>query len=325
MHPTVGAEGVGHDRAAEAATQHALGRLGGAVFIQEEQGQIVVAGIPHPIVLAVVTPARLIGMNHREGLDFLAQVFIERGAATGGLPLEAIGAGGHEFQAEEISEEAADFALGHIQLIAQIDRRGLGGRADIATGQFPRAGLEDQAMASTAASLLVDKAGGHGAGFQHDVLLHVLMERLDRLQVGALAMGADVRGGHRHDLIDGLGRGPLPGRMAHGSSTFFWAARRRRGGVGRSGRGAAFKLAAVERLVLSLQLLDCLFQFLDAAVRLVQLLLAVLDLLLIAFFQSRGGLIPAQDQAGGQATQRRAGMPVRADPSSIQRGESAHA
>ncbi len=96
-----------------------------------EEGQLVIACIPKPVILAIVTPRGFIGMGHRQGVDFLTQVFIEGSPSTGGLPLKAIGAGRDEGQAEEIAEEAADFTAGHIQLVAQIDGRGFGSRPDV--------------------------------------------------------------------------------------------------------------------------------------------------------------------------------------------------
>ena len=70
-------------------------------------------------------------------------------------------------------------------------------------------------------------------------------------------------------------------------------------------------------------LLSLLFPFFDAAVRLGQLLLEFLELTFVALFPTGGGLIPAPDPVGGQTSQRRAGMPARADTFSIQMGEAA--
>src|SRR6266571_3113688 len=105
MHPFVGSIGVSDDGAAKTLTQDTLGRLGGAVLIQVEESQVLIAGIPDPILATVVAPGGFVGMNHGQGADFLAQIFIERQAAAHGLTFEAISTGGYEAQTKEITEE----------------------------------------------------------------------------------------------------------------------------------------------------------------------------------------------------------------------------
>ena len=89
-------------RAGKPLAQDTLGRFGGTVRVQMEEGQVVIAGIPHPVIVAVMTPGGFVGMNDGQGADLLAQIFVERQAAAHGLALKAIGAGGHELQPEEI-------------------------------------------------------------------------------------------------------------------------------------------------------------------------------------------------------------------------------
>jgi len=149
----------------------------------------------------------------------------------------------------------------------------------------------------------------------------MLVRFLDRLQIGVLAMGADDRSGHGHDVIDGFGFGALPGRMAHRSPALFFAPSQNPGG---GGRGAAFELAAMERVVLRLELLDFPFQFPDATLRLIVLLVEFPELILVVIFPSGRLLITTPDPPGGQAFQIRAPLPVRADKIPGQIGEAGH-
>jgi hypothetical protein len=82
----------------------------------------------------------------------------------------------------------------------------------------------------------------------------VFLRLLDWLQVGVLALGTLLGRGHAKDLINVLGFGSLPRRMAHGSAAFFGL----RGGAIRRWSGerfAAFELAAVQGAELGLELL----------------------------------------------------------------------
>src|SRR5436190_6332694 len=84
MHSFVGGEGIGDDRACEVFAQNSLSGLGGTVLVQMKESQIIIAGIPDPVALAVVTPGGLIGVRNGESLDFLAQVLVDRRAAARG-------------------------------------------------------------------------------------------------------------------------------------------------------------------------------------------------------------------------------------------------
>ena len=59
----VGSKGIGDDGAAEALAQDTLGRLGGTVLIQVKESQVVIAGIPYPILAAVMAPGGFVSMN----------------------------------------------------------------------------------------------------------------------------------------------------------------------------------------------------------------------------------------------------------------------
>ena len=127
----VGSISVGHQHAPEVFAQEFLGSFGGAVRVPAEASQVVIAGIPNPEVVAVVAPGSFVGMSDGQGANLVEQVGVEGQAAAHGLALETKGAGRHKLQAEEVGEELADFAVGNLELVAQIDRRGFGCRADV--------------------------------------------------------------------------------------------------------------------------------------------------------------------------------------------------
>ncbi len=199
-------------------------------------------------------------MGHGQSADFLAQVLVEGPAAAHGLALEAAGAGRNKLQAEAVGEEAADFAVRDVELITEVKGGGFGGRADGGAGQFPESGGVHLPIAGEAMDLLVDKAGHDHARLQENILLEVLMETGTGGQVGALTERADLRGGHRHDLIHLGGLGAEPGRMPFGGAPLLGRSRGSRSG-GRWGRRAAgLELAAMERLKLGAELLVFPFQ-----------------------------------------------------------------
>ena len=123
--------------------QEGLGRLGGAVGVPAKESQVVIPGIPDPVILAVVAPVRFVAMDHGQGADFLQQVRVEGPPAAHRLALKAKGAGRHELQAEEVGEEAADFAVRGVEFVAQVEGGGFGGRTNVGAGQFAGAGGVD--------------------------------------------------------------------------------------------------------------------------------------------------------------------------------------
>jgi len=54
---------VSDNGSGKALAQDALGRLGGAMLIQMVESQIVIAGIPSPILVAVMAPGGFVGVN----------------------------------------------------------------------------------------------------------------------------------------------------------------------------------------------------------------------------------------------------------------------
>jgi hypothetical protein len=88
--------------------------------------------------------------------------------------------------------------------------------------------------------------------------------------------------------------------------------------------GASLELAAMERLVLRLELLDFPFQFPETTFSLIVLLVEFPQLILVVIFQSGRLLITMPDPPGGQALQMRAPMPVRAGKFPVQFGEAGH-
>ena len=311
VNPFVGSVGVGDDRARKPPAQDTLGRLGGTVFVQVEESQVVIPGIPYPVIVAVMTPGRFVGMNHGQGADFLPQIFIERQAAAHGLALKTVGAGRHELQPEEIGEEAADFTVGHVQLLSQIGLGRLGRRTNIGTQQLTRTGPQDVAVAAPTIGLLVDITDGDGARLQNDVLLHMLMNLGHRLQICPMAVGATFGSRHRHDPVHVLGLWPLPRGMAHRSPALFaWG----RGTVRGRDRAnpAPLELAAMQGMELGLQVLVVQFQLLALPPLLTQLLAEFFQLIFVVAFRAGCLLIAMKDPAGGESFQIRAAIPVRA-------------
>ena len=109
----------------------------------------------------------------------------------------------------------------------------------------------------SAVGQVMNVTGADHAWLQQDVFLHVLLQLGEGLQVSALTLWTALGCGKLEAEVNLFGFGPLPGRMAYGSATLFALSRRtgRRGG----GSFAAFKLAAMQRLELSLKLV--IFQF----------------------------------------------------------------
>ena len=106
---------------------------------------------------------------------------------------------------------------------------------------------------------------------QKTVTKYVRQELVPRVR--AMALGTALGRWHRNDLIQVLGFGPLPGRMAQGSAALFALS----GGAlrGWSGRDfAAFELTAVQRVELGFKLLVLAFQFPVATFSLIDLLVA---------------------------------------------------
>ena len=71
-------EGIGDEDAAELFSQECLRRLGRAMRLPEEGGQVVIAGIPDPVGVAVVAPGGFIGMSDRQGADLLEEIRVAR-------------------------------------------------------------------------------------------------------------------------------------------------------------------------------------------------------------------------------------------------------
>ena len=95
-----------------------------------------------------------------------------------------------------------------------------------------------------------------------------------------------------------------------------------RGGGGRP--VPAFELAAMERLVGGFKLLHLAFQFPDAAPRLGQFRVALLQLHLVLGLQSGRRLIPIPNPFGGQPLKVRAPVPMGADKLGRQFREARH-
>ena len=93
---------IGDKNAVAAFAEDLLGRLAGAMRIQMEKRQVVIAGVPDPIIVSGMAPGGFVGMHDGQGADLLAKVFVERPAAANRLSFKPISAGGHEAQAEEI-------------------------------------------------------------------------------------------------------------------------------------------------------------------------------------------------------------------------------
>ena len=64
--------------------------------VEVEIAQVIIAGVPDPKGLAILAPGSFIAMRHRQGPDFVPQVFIQGTTSPSGLPLEAVGAGRDE-------------------------------------------------------------------------------------------------------------------------------------------------------------------------------------------------------------------------------------
>jgi hypothetical protein len=162
-----------------------------------------------------------------------------------------------------------------------------------------------------------------GSGAIESTFLHVLVQFLDWLQVGAMTPGTALGRWHGNDLINVLGFGPLPVRMAHGSTALFALSP---GALrGWSGRDfAAFELAAVQRVELCFELLVLAFQFLVATFSLVELLVEFLELVFVLALQAITFLMAIPNPLCGQALQIRAAVAIRTDELLIQLAESGH-
>jgi hypothetical protein len=228
--------------------QQFLGGLGGTVGVPAEEGQVVIARVPNPVVEAIVAPVSLVDMGDSQGANFVEQVGVEGPTPAHRLALKTKGAGGNEFQAEEVFKEPADFALGGVEFIPQVNGGGFGGRADIGAGQFSGPSGMDIAVAGVAMGLLVDKANDLHARFQNNVFLEVLVKGRHGCEMRALTEGAGLGGGHRDDLVNMIGFGPLPARVAFGRAALFLLRGTRVGILGRWGMPAAFELALVQGL-----------------------------------------------------------------------------
>src|SRR5206468_7137727 len=67
-----------HQHSAKFFAEDALGHGGVPMAVQVEIAQVIIAGVPDPKGLAILTPGSFIAMGHRQGSDFVSQVFIQR-------------------------------------------------------------------------------------------------------------------------------------------------------------------------------------------------------------------------------------------------------
>jgi hypothetical protein len=150
------------------------------------------------------------------------------------------------------------------------------------------------------------------ARLQQDVFLEVVMKCFNRLQLLVAAIGAALRGRHRHNVVDARRLGALPGRMPQRSATSF-ALRRRAVGSGRSGRGlASLELTPVQRLELSPKLLVFQFHLLGVPALVAQLLVKFFQLIFVLAFGAVSLLVAMKDPARGEPFQIRAAILIRA-------------
>ena len=133
-----------------------------------------------------------------------------------------------------------------------------------------------------------------------------------------------MRSRNRHELVDVIGLGPLPGGMALGSAALFLLAGGRVGGWRGERVAAAFELAAVQGLKLGLEVLMFPFQFSLAAVGLVQFLVELLDDMLVMALGAGHRLIAVPDHVSGQAFQVGAAIPIGAVEGVVQFAEARH-
>ena len=96
MNSVIRAQGIGHQHSTKFFAEDALGHEGVPVAVEVEIAQIIIAAVPDPKGLAILTPGSFIAMRHWQGPDFVSQVFIQGATSPSGLPLEAIGAGRDE-------------------------------------------------------------------------------------------------------------------------------------------------------------------------------------------------------------------------------------
>ena len=107
------------------------GGLGVEGGVPAEAGQVVIARVPNPEVVAVVAPGGFVGMNDVQGADFVEQVGVAGQSAAGGLALEAKSAGGNQPQAEEVGEKLAALTVGDVEVVTQVKGGSFGRRPDV--------------------------------------------------------------------------------------------------------------------------------------------------------------------------------------------------
>jgi hypothetical protein len=137
----------------------------------------------------------------------------------------------------------------------------------------------------------------------------MFLELLNRLELWVVAIRAGPRDRHSHHPIDAGRLGPLPGWMTYRSTALF--ALRRNALAGR-GSSAAFELAAVQGLELSLKLLVLEFCLFTLASLRVQFLVEFFQLIFVVAFGAGDLLIAMKDPASGESFQIRAPIPIRA-------------